>query len=693
MSPLRLTALAALLCTSAVCAEEIRALPSGKLPNDVRLQPQKDLDGYFPFEVPATADAWKQRADKVRFQMQVALGLYPMPTKTPLNAVVHGKIDRGEYTIEKVYFESMPGFFVTGNLYRPAGGGKHPGVLCPYGHWSNGRFTHNADPVAKKLIDEGAEKFESASHSALQARCVQLARMGCVAFHYDMLGNADSVQIPATIVHGFKTQRPEMNTPENWGLYSPQAESHLESIMGLQTWNSIRSLDFLTSLPDVDATRLACTGASGGGTQTLMVSALDPRLTVSLPAVMTSTAMQGGCTCENASLLRIGTGNVEFAALFAPKPLAVTIAQDWTKEMKTKGYPEMEKLWALVGAPDKVALIDTLKFGHNYNGVARAGMSEFFNKHLGLNLPAEKLAERDFTLSTIPEMSVWDDKHPAPAAADPDFERKLLKQWTADVQKQIAANKAETARKGWEVILGRTWADAGAASYELKDKADKGDYTLMTAPIRNDTYKEEIPAVFLHPKTWNGSTVLWLSEQGKAGLFIGDKPKPEVARLVAAGVSVIGVDLIYQGEFLADGKPLARTPKVKNPRESAAFTLGYNESVFAQRVHDILTVRKFVEGDKHKAKKFGIVATDATAGLAAAARFLAGDRVQATLIGLTNVSFQNVPDIGDFGLLPGAARYGDFAGLRELGKTPLFVTELSNATHPTAVEKFVEALK
>ncbi|HEV7404437.1 MAG TPA: acetylxylan esterase [Chthoniobacteraceae bacterium] len=692
MSPLRLTALAVLLCASAIRADDLRALPPGQVPNDVRLQPQKDLDGYFPFEVPATVDAWKARADKVRFQMQVALGLYPMPTKTPLNAVIHGKIDRDDYTIEKVYFESMPGFFVTGNLYRPKTGGKHPGVLCPYGHWSNGRFTNNADPVAKKLIADGAEKFEAGSHSALQARCVQLARMGCVAFHYDMLGMADSVQIPATIVHGFKTQRPEMNTPENWGLFSPQAESHLQSIMGLQTWNSIRSLDFITSLEDVDSTRLAVTGASGGGTQTLMVSALDPRLTVSLPAVMTSTAMQGGCTCENASLLRIGTGNVEFASLFAPKPLAVTIAQDWTKEMKTKGFPEMEKLWALVGAPDKVHLIDTLKFGHNYNAVARAGMSEFFNQHLGLNIPPEKLAERDFTLSTIPEMSVWDDAHPAPAGG-PEFERKLLKQWHADVQKQIAAKKEEIESRGWEVILGRTWANAGAASYEVKQKVDKGDHWLITAPVRNDTYHEEIPAVFLHPKTWNGSTVLWLSEQGKAGLFTGDKPKPEVAKLLAAGVSVIGIDLLYQGEFLKDGTPLPRTPKVANPREAAAFTLGYNEPVFAQRVHDILTVRKFIETDKHQAKKFGIVATDATAPLAAAARFLAGDRVQATLIGLSNFSFQNVPDIGDFSLLPGASRYGDFAGLRELGKSPLFVTALSNETQPGAVEKFLEALK
>src|ERR1041385_172309 len=109
-----------------------------------------------------------------------------------------------------------------------------------------------------------------------------------------------------------------MNTTENWGLYSPQAEAHLQSVMGLHTWNSIRSLDFLLSLPEVDAERIAITGASGGGPQPLLRAAIDPRVSLSFPAVMVSTAMQGGCTCENACLLRGNTGNIELAPLLAP---------------------------------------------------------------------------------------------------------------------------------------------------------------------------------------------------------------------------------------------------------------------------------------------------------------------------------------------------------------------------------------
>jgi dienelactone hydrolase len=246
-----------------------------------------------------------------------------MPVKTPLNAVIHGRIEQPEYTIEKVYFESFPGFYVTGNLYRPATvSGRVPGILSPHGHWANGRFYDSGEAAVLRDIVQGAERFEDGGRSPMQARAVQLAKMGCVVFHYDMIGYADCQQISFEIAHRFAKQRPEMNRAEGWGLYSPQAESNLQSVMGLQTWNSIRALDFLESLPDVDPQRLAATGASGGGTQTFMLAAVDPRLAVSFPAVMVSTAMQGGCTCENACLLRVGTGNIELAGLFAPKPQA-----------------------------------------------------------------------------------------------------------------------------------------------------------------------------------------------------------------------------------------------------------------------------------------------------------------------------------------------------------------------------------
>jgi len=400
-------------------------LPEGTLPNDVRLQPLKTLAGEFPFVPPKTIEEWNVRAEHVRRQILVSLGLWPMPVKTPLNAVVTRKIDRGDYTVENVYFEGVPGFYVTGNLYRPKNkSGKLPAVLCPHGHWPNGRFMEYGATQVLEEIARGAERFEEGGRNVIQARCVQLARMGCIVFAYDMIGYGDMTQIPLNLAHavdehGWVKPRPAMNTLENWGFYSAQAEAHLQGIMGLQTWDSIRALDFLLGLPDVDPARVGCTGASGGGTQTFILGAIDDRLKVAFPAVMVSAEMlQGGCTCENADGLRIGTGNVEFAALFAPKPLGMTSANDWTINMATKGFPELHQLYELWGAEDNVTLTSLPQFAHNYNSVSRTAMYAWFNWHFHLGFTGP-IVEKDYRRLTREEATVWDAAHPPPPGGRP----------------------------------------------------------------------------------------------------------------------------------------------------------------------------------------------------------------------------------------------------------------------------------
>ena len=299
-------------CSTALPAP--RALPEGSLPADSRLDELKDLNGYFPFHPPKSPEEWTLQSARIRHDLKVAVGLFPEPVRNPLNSVIHGRIDGGDFTAEKVYFETRPGYFLTGTLYRPKRiTGKIPGVLCPHGHWNEARFYDCGETKAAQLIKQGAEKHIESARNHIQSRCVGLARLGCTVLQYDMIGYCDNDQISYELAHRFSKQRPEMISEKNWGLYSPQAESHLQSIMMLQTWNSIRAIDFLQSLPEVDPGRIAVTGASGGGTQTFALSALDPRVAVSMPAVMVGTAMQGGCTCENASLMRINDGNVAFA--------------------------------------------------------------------------------------------------------------------------------------------------------------------------------------------------------------------------------------------------------------------------------------------------------------------------------------------------------------------------------------------
>ncbi|OGV75329.1 MAG: acetylxylan esterase [Lentisphaerae bacterium RIFOXYB12_FULL_65_16] len=653
----------------------LHALTAGQVPNDARLGKLKDLNGYFPFTPPATSEAWAKRAERVRRQMLVTLGLWPMPPRTPLNAVVHGRIDRGNYTVEKVFFESHPGFFVTGNLYRPKNvSGRVPGVLYPHGHWQDGRFHDaGADSVRKQIV-EGGERFEEGGRSPLQAICVQLAQMGCVAFHYDMIGYADSLQIPMEISHGFAKQRPDMTTTENWGLFSPQAETHFQSIMGLQTWSSMRAFDFLLTLPEVDPQRVAVTGGSGGGTQTMILGALDPRPAMTFPAVMVSTAMQGGCTCENASGLRIDTGNVEFAALYAPKPQGMTTANDWTKEMSTKGFPELKQLYAMLGAPDNVMLKRGEHFEHNYNYVSRAAFCHWLNKQFKLGLP-EPIVAGDYTRLTKEEMSVWDTAHPQPAGG-PEFERKLLRWLTDDAARQLdaAADSAAEFRKIYggavDIVIGRNLAEVGDVEWRGTSTKRRSCCTLKTGVLRNTTRNEELPVVVLEPKKSRGRTVVWIDADGKAGRFAAasgkaaGQPKPEVQRLLDAGAAVIGVDLLYQGKFLKDGKPLTQTRRVDNPREAPAFTFGYNHALFAQRVHDILSVVAFAQG--RGATRIDLVGLAGAGPWVAAARAQCGNAVTGAAIDTGGFRFGKVLDVHSPDFLPGGAKYGDLPGMLAL---------------------------
>ncbi len=646
------------LAVTASLAEPPRAVPAGQLPKDVRLAEPKDLDGYFPFSPPDSREVWQKRRVELRRQLLTALGIFPLPDKTALNPVIHGKRDQGDYTIEKVYFESMPGFFVTGSLYRPrSASGKAPGILCPHGHWPNGRFMSLGEAEAQKELKSGAETLLCAAKSPLQARCVQLARMGCVVFHYDMIGYADSLQLSFELAHRFGKQRPEMNEVSSWGFFSPPAEGRLQSIMGLQAWSSIRSLDFLTSLPDVDAARLGVTGASGGGTQTFILAAIDDRPAVAFPAVMVGTAMQGGCTCENCSLLRVGTGNVEIAGLFAPKPLGMTAADDWTKEMATKGFPEMKRLYTLLGAPEQTSLTALTQFPHNYNLPSRQAMYGWFARHLlhGAAVPDE----REFQHLKSEDLTVWDAQHPAPKAADPDYERRLLKQWD-ELNSKALAKDAEAQAQGIRAILGRDVESSGKVSFDMTGgKHDRGEFLEMVGVVKNETHQEELPTAFFHPKKWNGKVALIFTGHGKSALYAGDQPGELVRRFLQSGWAVCGCDLLFQGEFLADGKAPVRTRKVKNPREAPAYTFGYNPTLFAQRVHDVLTLVRFVQTDEHAAKGISLVALGEAGAIAAAASSQFGSAVESLAAEYGTFSFASVDDYLSPSFLPGALKYGD----------------------------------
>ncbi len=290
------------------------------------------------------AAGWQQRAGLIRQGILAGAGLVPLPVRCPLNPRLTAPRAHAGYVAENLAFESLPGFFVTGTLYRPAAGtGPFAAVLLPHGHFAEGN---------------GGGRF----HPDIQRLAATLARSGAVVFAYDMVGWGESTQYP----HKDK------------------------GALTLQLWNSIRALDYLESRPDVDSRRLAVTGASGGGTQAFLLAAVDPRVAVSVPVVQVSAYFFGGCECESGLPIHTGpagrTNNAEIAALAAPRPqLIVSDGKDWTQHTPEIGFPYIRRVYGLLGAEHAVESAHFATEGHDYGPSKQAAAVAFLVRHLRLD--------------------------------------------------------------------------------------------------------------------------------------------------------------------------------------------------------------------------------------------------------------------------------------------------------------------
>lgn len=321
--------------------------------------------------------SWEKRAEILKQHIIEGSRLNTLPSNTPLKAVIHSKQTMDGYTIENVSFESLPGFFVTGNLYRPVARlNTYAGVLCPHGHGNNPRWQEYT-----------------------QRRCATLARMGAVVFAYDMIGTGDATQ--TTHKHPLAFE--------------------------LQMQDSRRALDFLLSLPGIDKKRIGITGESGGGTQTFMLTAIDKRISVSVPVVMVSAHFFGGCVCESGMPVHKGenfqTSNVEIAALAAPRPmLLVSDGKDWTKNTPEVEYPFVKNVYALFDASAQLENKHLPDEGHDYGANKRLAAYRFLAKHLGLSLSNVTgndghISEDFFRVADSTSLRAFDAQHPRPAYA------------------------------------------------------------------------------------------------------------------------------------------------------------------------------------------------------------------------------------------------------------------------------------
>ena len=517
---------------------------------DPRRLDARTRDSHHLFDPPTSRRAWLDRADTLRDQIRIALGLWPGPERTDLHPQILGRIERDGYTIDRVALETLPEFWLAGNLYRPTGRpGRLPLMLCPHGHWPAGR-----------------------THPDVQARCVWWAkRLGCVVFSYDMVGYNDS-------------------KPFGHAFLDDRLRRHGLSLAGLQAWNSLRSLDWLETLPDVDPTRIACTGESGGGTQTFLLAAIDDRVAMAAPVVMVSHKMQGGCLCENAAGLRVGTDNVEIASLIAPRPMKLVGANDWTDETLTVEAPTIRRIYDLLGRPGDLSA-SKYEFEHNYNKTSRESVYAFLAPRLAGISDPEAAREGEVITETAADLQAFGPGRPAPPGM----------KTPAEVEADLVASSARAVDRlapGTDPVAWAAGSRYLRRALEVRTGVDEPPPLDLTTTVVRRSNREglriehafvtrtstgaSVPVVRLsNPSKATGRATLVSHPRGKAGL-VGDdgKPSPIVRALLDRGQTVVGFDPIFVGEAIDPRRPAHSRPVVEH------FAT-YNPSLPADRMADL----------------------------------------------------------------------------------------------------------
>ncbi|MEM6364859.1 MAG: acetylxylan esterase, partial [Planctomycetota bacterium] len=557
----------------------------------------KSLSGHFPFSVPETASAWEERRRALRLRVAIAAGLHPMLPRPEIKATIRPAARRDGFEVDKVWFESLPGHYVTGLLFRPETsplkqhqqkGKKRPAILSPHGH--GGRLQCYDDETLADLIDSGDERFANSGRMPKIARCAQLARMGCVSFIFDMVGYGDSLQLSRWLAHTKRTVRPaeivaSHLTPQLFD--STPAVARMQSIFGLQTFNALRAFDFLAGLPEVDSNRIGVTGGSGGGTQTIVLGALDDRIAASFPNGMVSTSMQGGCPCENACYLRIDTGNVELAGLIAPTPMGMTAADDWTRDMMRDGFPELQRLYELLGAKSFVQCRPLLQFKHNYNYVTRGTMYEFMNRFLELDA-SSPIIEQDYESLSPEELTIWTRDNPMPGSQGTVHESEILTWWDENTNQALQSPDSFNTmiRPALETIYDVAPPDSDEISLAVQNQSMVAGTQLQEAQL--NTRQQSYPVQILSPVSGH------LQKLSDITVFVTEsvqrltdaKQYPRVHAEIAAGNTVLAIGL-----GSATGRQDRVPPtddRISSRGRSIVYTYGYNRPLAVKRTAAIL---------------------------------------------------------------------------------------------------------
>jgi len=472
---------------------------------------------------PGDAEGWGNRRPEVELAFRKAIGLDKLPERTPLNAHIQAAHDMGDYVIENVIFESRPGFPVTSNLYLPKSSsqGKRPAVLCPIGHYL---------PTGKSTAD-------------IQARCIKLAKMGFIVLVYDAIGHGERM-ISGNIHH------------EAGYALLPLGET----IAGWMVWDSMRAIDYLLTLPNVDPSRIGVTGNSGGGLNTLFTAALDERVRAAVVVGYTfefnNWLKYAGthCTCTQLPGLFRSMEWFEIAGLIAPRALMMLQGENdglFPISGARRAGHNTETLYALLGQRERVRFDEVPGQPHAYSQPYRERMYGWMARHLlgqgnGDPIPeddVQPLGEQD------PRLLCYSEASSAPRSP----------------------SVVDLARKNaMEVVAKRPPKHSEEVRAWVRD---------LTAPpeerphyLAPDNYgKTEIPNGVLEKVAFvseDGAYIpglLWLparrASPAPAVIIVDDRGKQAVAEsglaesLLQAGYAVLAVDLRGRGETLGRIKP------------------------------------------------------------------------------------------------------------------------------------------
>jgi dienelactone hydrolase len=376
--------LSAWLCFScALLTATASAAPARTTATNTPTRGDQQLAAYFQSETRKradrclaeieTAEDWQANRDKYRQQLAEMLGLSPMPPRTDLKPVITGKLEHAEFTVEKLHFQSLPGLYVTANLYLPRNvQGRAPAILYVSGH---ANVKTNGVSLGNK--------------TGYQHHGAWFARHGYVCLTIDtiQLGELEGIH------HG--THR------LGWWWWNARGYTPA----GVEAWNGIRALDYLQSRPEVDGERIGVTGRSGGGAYSWWVAALDDRIKVAAPVAgitdlenhVVDGVVQGHCDCMF-MVNTYGWDYAQVAALVAPRPLLICNTDKdsiFPLDGVVRVHERVAKVYAALGAKDKLGLLIT-EGPHKDTQELQVPVFRWFNRFLKkeeplITVPAEKL--------------------------------------------------------------------------------------------------------------------------------------------------------------------------------------------------------------------------------------------------------------------------------------------------------------